>query len=99
MMKIAYLEFSDILFYREVKIGPPSEKNVFLGPLNSKPHLEKVMKYITYAVEDGGEVLCGHGVDILDLPPQNKEVRCTTVDIHPLIIMQRITNMINLYYK
>ncbi|KAK8407533.1 hypothetical protein O3P69_002230 [Scylla paramamosain] len=58
---------------REVKIGPPSDKDVFMGPLNSKPHLEKVLRYISYAVEDGGQVLCGHGVEILDLPPQNKE--------------------------
>ncbi|XP_045131047.1 2-aminomuconic semialdehyde dehydrogenase-like isoform X2 [Portunus trituberculatus] len=58
---------------REVKVGPPSDKDVFMGPLNSKPHLDKVLKYISYAVEDGGQVLCGHGVDILDLPSQNKE--------------------------
>ena len=63
-----------ILFPREVKVGPPSEDGVFMGPLNSKPHLEKVLKYITYAVEDGGRVLCGHGVDTCDLPLQNKEV-------------------------
>lgn len=48
-----------------------------MGPLNSKPHLEKVLRYINYAVEDGGKVLCGHGVDSLELPSQSKEVMCT----------------------
>ncbi|KAG0715505.1 Aldehyde dehydrogenase family 8 member A1 [Chionoecetes opilio] len=58
---------------REVKVGPPSKKESFMGPLNSKPHLAKVLKYITYAVEDGGEVLCGPEVDRSDLPALNKE--------------------------
>lgn len=48
-----------------------------MGPLNSKPHLEKVLRYINYAVEDGGQVLCGQGVDSCDLPSHNKEVKCT----------------------
>lgn len=68
----AFLE-KFVALAREVKVGPPSEKDVFMGPLNSKPHLEKVLRYVNYAVEDGGQVLCGQGVDSCDLPSQNKE--------------------------
>lgn len=46
-----------------------------MGPLNSKPHLEKVLRYINYALEDGGQVLCGQGIESCDLPSQNKEVK------------------------
>lgn len=45
-----------------------------MGALNSKPHLEKVKKYVKYAIEDGGSVLCGEGVDLLLLPEDNKQV-------------------------
>ena len=38
-----------------IKVGDPEEEDVFMGALNSKPHLEKVRRYIEYAVEDGGQ--------------------------------------------
>lgn len=63
-----------LLFIREIKVGCPSNQEVFMGALNSKPHLEKVKKYVKYAVEDGGSVLCGEGVDLLLLPEDNKQV-------------------------
>ncbi|XP_042893530.1 2-aminomuconic semialdehyde dehydrogenase-like [Penaeus japonicus] len=68
----AFLEkFVDIA--KEIKVGCPSNQEVFMGALNSKPHLEKVKKYIKYAVEDGGTVLCGEGVDLLLLQEDNKQ--------------------------
>lgn len=71
-----------------------------MGPLNSKPHLEKVLRYINYAVEDGGQVLCGQGVDSCDLPLQNKEVKCTAET--SLLIMISIGSFVmnlELYYR
>ncbi|KAK7076260.1 Aldehyde dehydrogenase 8 member A1 [Halocaridina rubra] len=50
---------------KEIKVGPAASEGVFMGALNSKPHLEKVRRYIKYAVEDGGKIECGEGVDIL----------------------------------
>ncbi|ROT62271.1 putative aldehyde dehydrogenase family 8 member A1-like [Penaeus vannamei] len=64
-------KFVDIA--KEIKVGCPFSQEVFMGALNSKPHLEKVKKYVKYAVEDGGSVLCGEGVDLLILPEDNKQ--------------------------
>ncbi|CAL4060495.1 unnamed protein product [Meganyctiphanes norvegica] len=57
---------------RSLKIGDPREEDVFMGALNSKPHMEKVKRYIGYAKEDGGNILCGEGVDMLNVPEHNK---------------------------
>ena len=38
-----------------INVGDPEEEDVFMGALNSKPHLEKVRRYTDYAVEDGGQ--------------------------------------------
>ena len=38
-----------------IQVGDPEEEGVFMGALNSKPHLEKVRRYMEYAVEDGGQ--------------------------------------------
>lgn len=69
-----YKEFLDMFVdaAKELRVGPPSEEGVFMGALNSKPHLEKVQRYVNYAVEDGGTILCGEGIDILNIPEQNK---------------------------
>lgn len=64
-------KFVDIA--KEIKVGCPFSQEVFMGALNSKPHLEKVKEYVKYAVEDGGSVLCGEGVDLLILPEDNKQ--------------------------
>ena len=40
---------------KAIKVGDPEEEDVFMGALNSKPHLEKVRRYMDYAVEDGGQ--------------------------------------------
>lgn len=57
---------------KDLRVGNPSDETVFLGALISKSHLEKVRTYINYAVEDGGTVVCGEGVDICILPEENK---------------------------
>ena len=37
--------------------------DVFMGALVSKEHLEKVRRYVNYAIEDGGQILCGETVN------------------------------------
>jgi len=44
---------------KQLKVGHPSEENTNMGALVSKPHLEKVMKYIEIAKLDNGTILCG----------------------------------------
>ncbi len=44
---------------KALKVGHPSEKDTNIGALVSKPHLEKVKKYINIAKEENGTVLCG----------------------------------------
>lgn len=44
---------------KALKVGHPSEKDTDIGALVSKPHLEKVKKYIAIAKEENGKVLCG----------------------------------------
>ena len=60
---------------RALKVGCPEDPSVFMGALNSKPHLAKVRNYIKYAIEDGGKIECGEGVDVLNIPEANKDVR------------------------
>ena len=44
-----------------------------MGALISKEHLTKVMNYVKFAKEEGCSILCGHGVEKLDvLPEKNK---------------------------
>ena len=40
----------------------PNDPDVFMGALNSKPHLEKVKKYGRLATEEGGTIHCGFGM-------------------------------------
>ena len=39
-------------------------RGVFMGALVSKEHMEKVRRYINYAVEEGGKILCGETVNV-----------------------------------
>ncbi|XP_056674809.1 2-aminomuconic semialdehyde dehydrogenase isoform X2 [Monodelphis domestica] len=57
---------------RKWKVGPPSDATSSMGALISKTHLEKVRNYIKKAFVDGARILCGEGVDNLNLPPRNK---------------------------
>ena len=48
-----------------IKVGDPEDEDVFMGALNSKQHLDKVRRYMDYAVEDGGqgrELYAFHGM-------------------------------------
>ena len=44
---------------KALKVGHPSDTKTTIGALVSKPHLEKVLRYIGIAKEEGGKVLCG----------------------------------------
>ena len=44
---------------KALNVGHPSDANTDIGALVSKPHLEKVMDYISIAKNDNGIVLCG----------------------------------------
>jgi len=39
-------------------------RDVFMGALVSKEHKEKVQRYVQYAIEDGGQILCGETVNV-----------------------------------
>ncbi len=54
-------------------MGPPIE-DVFMGPLVSQVHLEKVRSYVEIARKDGARILCGESVDELSLPAPYQKV-------------------------
>ncbi|MEE6475735.1 hypothetical protein FKM82_010846 [Ascaphus truei] len=54
------------------KVGAPSDPTACMGALISNPHLEKVRNYVKKALEEGATVICGEGVDTLEIPPNNK---------------------------
>lgn len=45
-----------------IKIGYPKEEDVFIGPLVSKQHQEKVLSYYQLAKDEGATVIFGGGV-------------------------------------
>jgi len=44
---------------KQLKVGHPSHTDTNIGALVSKPHLEKVLQYISLAKEEQGNILCG----------------------------------------
>uniref|UniRef100_UPI00405518C0 aldehyde dehydrogenase n=1 Tax=Yeosuana sp. TaxID=2529388 RepID=UPI00405518C0 len=44
---------------KKLKVGHPSVSDTDIGALVSKPHLEKVKKYIDLGKEENGKILCG----------------------------------------
>ena len=44
---------------KALKVGHPSDADTNIGALVSKPHLEKVLRYIDIAKEENGTILCG----------------------------------------
>jgi len=44
---------------KAIKVGPPAEKESFVGAIVSEPHYKKVLEYIDLAKEEGGKVLAG----------------------------------------
>ena len=61
--------------HRQWKVGDPSDPSVKMGALISKDHLAKVKGYVEVARQEGATILCGDGVDPLELPERNKNVR------------------------
>jgi len=49
-----------------IKIGYPKEQDVFMGPLVSKAHQQKVLKFYQLAKDSGAQVHCGGGVPTFD---------------------------------
>jgi len=47
---------------QQIKIGYPREEGVFLGPLVSKVHQQKVLTYYQLAKDEGAEFIIGGGV-------------------------------------
>jgi acyl-CoA reductase-like NAD-dependent aldehyde dehydrogenase len=73
-----------------LKVGPPTE-DVFMGPLVSQVHLDKVRSYIDIARKDGARVLCGESVDELSLPAPYHKVFCFDILISPKIVLYKFT--------
>ena len=48
---------------KKLRIGDPMDPRTDVGALISEPHLEKVMRYVALAKEEGGTVFGGHRVD------------------------------------
>ncbi|XP_049643998.1 2-aminomuconic semialdehyde dehydrogenase [Suncus etruscus] len=57
---------------RKWKVGIPSDPSASMGALISNAHLEKVRSYIKRARAEGAQILCGEGVDKLNLPSRNQ---------------------------
>ncbi|XP_069461122.1 2-aminomuconic semialdehyde dehydrogenase [Ambystoma mexicanum] len=55
------------------KVGLPSDPVASMGALISKEHLQKVRNYVKKAREEGAQILCGEGVDVLDIPSKNQK--------------------------
>lgn len=66
------LSDSLLVIIRKVKVGDPSDGSNMMGALISKEHLAKVTGFVQLARDEGCSVLCGHGVEELELPPRNK---------------------------
>jgi aminomuconate-semialdehyde/2-hydroxymuconate-6-semialdehyde dehydrogenase len=54
---------------KALRVGPPLAEGTDVGALISRPHLEKVERYVRLARDEGGEVLCG-GARPADLPAE-----------------------------
>ena len=63
-----------------IKIGYPLEQGVFMGPLVSKVHQQKVLAYYQLAVEEGADVVTGGGI------PRFDDIRDDGCFIEPTII-------------
>lgn len=45
--------------FQKVKVGNGMQPDVEMGPLITKPHMEKVLNYIEIGKQEGAELLCG----------------------------------------
>ncbi|XP_069743380.1 2-aminomuconic semialdehyde dehydrogenase isoform X2 [Narcine bancroftii] len=57
---------------RKWKVGIPSDPTANMGALISREHLEKVKSYINLAKNEGAKILCGEGIDSLNIPEKNR---------------------------
>lgn len=64
----------------QIKIGYPTDKDVFMGPLVSKVHQQKVLSYYQLAKDEGATFVMGGGV------PQFNDERDMGCFIEPTII-------------
>ena len=60
-MKACVINFRYVTAAKGIKMG--RGKRVFMGALVSKEHMAKVRRYINYAIEEGGKILCGETVN------------------------------------
>ncbi len=44
---------------KQLKVGHPSKRNIDVGALVSKEHLEKIESYVEISEDEGGRILCG----------------------------------------
>ena len=44
---------------KQLNVGHPSKRNIDIGALVSKEHLEKIESYVEIAENEGGRILCG----------------------------------------
>lgn len=58
--------------FRQIKVGDPTDAGNMMGALVSKEHWEKVNGYVQLARGEGCSILCGHGVEPLELLERNK---------------------------
>ena len=58
---------------KKLKFGDPNDPEVFMGALNSKVHLDKVVYYAKLATEEGGTIQCGYGLNSMDLDDKIKD--------------------------
>ncbi|XP_060712996.1 2-aminomuconic semialdehyde dehydrogenase isoform X2 [Hemiscyllium ocellatum] len=74
VQKNIYAEFLEkfVKSARKWKVGIPSDPTANMGALISKEHLEKVKGYVNLAKNEGAKILCGEGIDSLDIPDKNK---------------------------
>ena len=74
-------------------------RDVFMGALVSKEHMEKVRRYINYAIEDDGKILCGETVNVPLLEDEtgpDKEGKLSGGNLHFNSII--LLNIIELFY-
>ena len=65
-------------------MGPPTE-DVFMGPVISEIHLEKVRSFVVNARKEGARIHCGETVDNLNLADAYTKVGISI--FQPLILL------------
>ncbi len=100
-----YDDFIKLIIERtkEIKIGDPTKKETFLGPLIDKTAVEKYKKFVNQAINDGGKILIGGKVideengyfvepTIIVNLPRNSELWKTEF-FTPILLVEKIKNL------